>query len=103
MSQATIDAYKNNRVGPVLRCSDITEAVIEAAQIDNPGKAIRVDDKGAYIRIDTENELIIRRDTLEAQLGRPFRMSELEINLGSFAGRIEQTAEFVRFYFNKSI
>lgn len=103
MSQATADAYKNNRVGPVLRCSDITEAVIEASKLDNPGKEIRVDDKGAYIRIDTENELILRRETLEEELGRPFKMSELEINLGSFAGRIEQTSDYVRFYYSKSI
>ena len=103
MIQATSDGYKNNRVGPVLRCSEITEAVIDAAKEDNPGKEIRVDDKGAYIRIDTEGELIIKRATLEEMLGRPFRMSELEINLGSFAGRIETTHDFVRFYFNKSL
>ena len=103
MSHAVSDGYKNNRVGPVLRCSEITEAVIDAAREDNPGKEIRVDDKGAYIRIDTEGELIITRLTLEEMLGRPFRMSELEINLGSFAGRIETTHDFVRFYFNKSL
>ena len=65
------EAYKNNRVGPVLRTSDITDAVIEAAHDDNPGKTIRVDDKIAYVRIDTEGELILRRETLERTLGRP--------------------------------
>ncbi len=107
MSNATAtagaDAYKNNRVGPVLRTSDITEAVIEAAHDDNPGKTIRVDDKIAYVRIDTEGELILRRETLERTLGRPFRMAELEVNLGSFAGRIETSNDYVRFYYEKSI
>jgi toluene monooxygenase system protein D len=97
------EAYKNNRVGPVLRTSDITEGVIEAAHEDNPGKTIRVDDKIAYVRIDTDNELVLRRETLERTLGRPFRMSELEVNLGSFAGRIETTVDYVRFYYEKSI
>ena len=101
--QKTAEAYKNNRVGPVLRMSDITEAVIEAAQEDNPGKTIRVDDKVAYVRIDTEGELILRRATLERALGRPFRMSELEVNLGSFAGRIETSDDHVRFYFAKTL
>ena len=96
------DAYKNNRVGPVLRASGITAAVIEAAQEDNPGKEIRVDDKLAYIRIDAEGELILRRATLEQALGRPFRMSELEVNLGSFAGRIETADDYVRFYYEKT-
>ncbi len=102
MSTAS-EAYKNNRVGPVLRSSDITEGVIEAAREDNPGKTIRVDDKIAYVRIDTDNELLLRRATLERTLGRPFRMSELELNLGSFAGRIETNDDYVRFYYEKTI
>ncbi|MCE2867972.1 MAG: monooxygenase [Oxalobacteraceae bacterium] len=102
MSTAS-EAYKNNRVGPVLRSSDITEGVIEAAHEDNPGKQIHVDDKIAYVRIDTDNELLLRRETLERTLGRPFRMSELEVNLGSFAGRIETTDDYVRFYYEKTM
>ena len=100
---STADAYRNNRVGPVLRASPLTEAVVEAAEEDNPGKQIRVDDKGAYVRIDCEGELILRRETLERALGRPFRMSELEVNLASFAGRIETTEDHVRFYYEKTL
>ncbi len=104
MSDTTTgEAYRNNRVGPVLRASPLTAAVIEAAEEDNPGKTIRVDDKLAYVRIDCEGELILRRETLERALGRPFRMSELEVELGSFAGRIETTEDHVRFYFNKTL
>ncbi|HUN90498.1 MAG TPA: MmoB/DmpM family protein [Burkholderiaceae bacterium] len=99
----TAEAYRNNRVGPVLRASEITAGVIEAAREDNPGKEIRVDDKVAYVRIDTEGELILRRATLEAALGRPFKMSELEVDLGSFAGRIETGDEYVRFYYEKTL
>jgi toluene monooxygenase system protein D len=98
----TAEAYRNNRVGPVLRAGPLTAAVIEAAEEDNPGKIIRVDDKLAYVRIDCEGELILRRETLERALGRPFRMSELEVELGSFAGRIETAEDHVRFYFNKT-
>lgn len=101
--QDTATGYRNNRVGPVLRASSITAGVIEAAEEDNPGKDIRVDDKVAYVRIDCEGELILRRATLEQALGRPFRMSELEVNLGSFAGRIETADDYVRFYFEKTL
>lgn len=102
-STSTADGYRNNRVGPVLRASSITAAVIEAAQEDNPGKTIRVDDKLAYVRIDTDGELILRRSTLEDMLGRPFKMSELEVNLGSFAGRIETSDDHVRFYYELTL
>lgn len=97
------NGYRNNRVGPVLRASPLTAGIIEAAEEDNPDKTIRVDDKVAYVRIDAEGELILRRATLERTLGRPFRMSELEVNLGSFAGRIETTDDHVRFYYEKTL
>lgn len=103
MNQSVADGYKNNRVGPVLRASDLTEAIVEATREDNPGKDIRVDDRGAYVRVDTDGEMIIRRTTLERCLGRPYAMSEFEIGLGSFAGRIETTNDHIRFYFNKVI
>lgn len=99
----TAEAYRNNRVGPVLRASPLTQAVVEAAEEDNPDKEIRVDDKVAYVRIDCEGELVLRRATIERALGRPFRMSELEVELGSFAGRIETGDDQVRFYFEKSL
>ncbi len=99
----TAQAYRNNRVGPVLRASPLTAAVVEAAEEDNPDKQIRVDDKVAYVRIDCEGELILRRATIERALGRPFRMSELEVELGSFAGRIETGDDQVRFYFEKTL
>lgn len=100
---STAQAYRNNRVGPVLRASPLTAAVVEAAEEDNPDKQIRVDDKVAYVRIDCESELILRRATIERALGRPFRMSELEVELGSFAGRIETGDDQVRFYFEKTL
>ncbi|WP_374412246.1 MmoB/DmpM family protein [Hydrogenophaga sp.] len=100
---STAQAYRNNRVGPVLRASPLTAAVVEAAEEDNPDKTIRVDDKVAYVRIDCEGELILRRTTIERALGRPFRMSELEVELGSFAGRIETGDDQVRFYFEKTL
>ena len=71
----TNDATKkhlNNRVGPVMRAGELATAVIEAAREDNPDREIRVADKLAYIRIDTDHELILRRETIERALGRPF-------------------------------
>ena len=90
-----------NRVGPVMRCGELALAVAEAAVEDNPGKEIRVDDKRAYLRIETDDEMILRRETIERALGRPFQMNDLEVDLGSFAGRIETLPDSVRFYFLK--
>lgn len=94
---------KNNNVGPIMRAGDIAQAVIDAAEIDNPDKNIKVEDKKAYLRIYTENELVLYKETLEQELGRPFNMNELEINLASFAGRIELTSDKARFYFKDNM
>jgi len=99
----TGQAYHNNLVGPVMRAGDLAQAVIEAARTDNPGKEIFVDDKRAYIRIHAEQEMILRQATIEEELGRPFRMNDLEVDLSSFAGQIESRDDSVRFYFTKKL
>ena len=96
-------AYHNNMVGPVMRAGDLAMAVIEAARIDNPGKEIFVEDKRAYIRIHAEQEMILRQETIEEELGRPFKMNDLEVDLSSFAGQIESQDKAVRFYFAKTM
>lgn len=96
-------AYLNNRVGPVMRQGELARAVVEAAEIDNPGKRIDVDDKVAYLRISTDDDLVLKRETIEEMLGRPFSMNELEVELSSFAGRIETKDDQVRFYYLKHL
>ena len=97
------DASENNRVGPIIRSGEIAQAVAEAVEIDNPQKEIFIDDKVAYVRIAVENECILRKETLAEILGREFEMRELEISLSSFAGQIETTHDYVRFYFEKTL
>lgn len=96
-------AFHNNMVGPVMRAGDLAMAVIEAAKVDNPGKEIFVEDKRAYIRIHAEQEMILRQETIEEELGRPFKMNDLEVDLSSFAGQIESQDKAVRFYFVKKM
>jgi toluene monooxygenase system protein D len=102
-SSVTDKLLSNNKVGPIVRAGEVADAVAEAAVIDNPDKDVLVEANGAYSRIYCDGELIITRETLEEELGRDFRMNELEINLASFAGRIEITDDHARFYFTKTL
>lgn len=102
MTTDTDELLRNNRVGPVMRAGEVAEAVKEAAVLDNPGKEIVVEDMNAYVRIYTDGELVITRASMEECLGRPFLMQELEVNLSSFAGRIETGSQQFRFYFRQS-
>lgn len=100
---SSAQAYHNNLVGPVMRAGDLAMAVIEAAKVDNPGKEVFVEDKRAYLRIHTEHEMVLHRKTIEEELGRPFKMNDLEVELSSFAGQIESGDDSVRFYFVKRV
>jgi len=91
----------NNLVGPVLRWGEIADAVSIAAREDNPGKRITIDEHASYIRVQAEDECIVRRETIEKALGRPFQMQELELCMSSFAGQIETSTSFMRFYLQK--
>lgn len=97
------DTSHNNAVGPVLRAGEVADAVVEALQEDNPGKAFTVEDRVAYVRAETEGECVVRAETVARVLGRPFKIAELEVNLSSFSGRIETTDDTMRFYFEKRL
>lgn len=97
------EAERNNSVGPVLRAGEIADAVIEAIQADNPDKEFVIEDRVAYVRIETEGECVISQASLAEALGRPIEIAELEVNLTSFAGRIETTDENMRFYLKKTL
>jgi len=96
-------AYLNNKVGPIMRHGELAVAVAEAAETDNPGKTIVVEDKLAYLRIQTDDELVLTRRTIEDLLGRPFSMNDLEVELASFAGRIDTQPDHVRFFYTKHL
>jgi toluene monooxygenase system protein D len=97
------DNTGNNNVGPVLSAGEIADAAIEAVYQDNPDPDIIVENHVAYIRVETDTECVIRRETMEACLGRPFQMHELETVLSSFAGQIETSTEHMRFYLVKKL
>jgi hypothetical protein len=90
-----------NWVGPVLRVGDLAEAVARAIAEDNPGKRIGIVDRGDYIRIHIEHRCRLTRQTLERQLGHPYELRLLEIEMPSFSGRLETRAdEYVWYYRN---
>jgi len=94
---------RGNSVGPVLRAGEVADAVLEALEEDNPGKTFVVENRVAYVRAETEGECIVRAETVARLLGRPFRISELEVNLTSFSGRIETRDDMMRFYFDRKL
>jgi hypothetical protein len=104
MNAASRDNHSDggaNWVGPVLRAGDLADAVASAIADDNPGKRVNVLDRGDYVRIHTEQTCRLTRQTLERRLGQPYDLRLLEIEMASFAGRLEtRTDEYVWYYRN---
>jgi len=91
-------------VGPVLRGmdQDIIEALLIAIQDDNPDAELCYEDRGGYVRIHTPWRCRVTRKTLEAALGRSFRLAELEPSLSAFAGRMRYVGdEAVEWYLDR--
>lgn len=77
-------------VGPIIRGvdDDIINAVIDAAEADNPDREIFVEDRSGYVRVQADKAFVLTQRSMVEKLGRPFRLSELEPSLVSFAGRL---------------
>ena len=104
MTVTTAAAAENpnaNMVGPVLRAGELADVVVEAIRLDNPDCAVVVIDKRAYLRVQINGECVVRRATVEGLLRRPFIMQDIEPILASFAGQIEATEHYIRFFLDQ--
>lgn len=71
-----------------LQANEETRPIIEAIEIDNP-EAV-VNREPAMIKINAEGRLVIRRETIEEQMGREFDMQELNVNLITLSGNVDE-------------
>jgi phenol/toluene 2-monooxygenase (NADH) P2/A2 len=85
MTDAVFIAFQTN---------DDTRPIIEAIGEDNP-KAV-INRMPAMVKIDCPGRLVVRRESIEERIGRPFDLRELQVNLISLSGNIDESDdEFV--------
>ena len=66
-----------------------TRGIVNAIVADNP-TAI-VNEQPAMVKIDVPGKLVIRKSTVEEELGRDFDLQELHVNLITLSGHIDET------------
>lgn len=66
-----------------------TRPIIEAIQHDNPHA--QVFEYPAMVRIAAPGKLVVRRASVEERLGRDFDLRELQLNMISLGGEVEET------------
>ncbi|HQQ68805.1 MAG TPA: MmoB/DmpM family protein [Alicycliphilus sp.] len=71
-----------------LQANEETRPVIDAIQVDNPHA--QVEHQPAMVRITAPQHLIVRRETIEEQIGRSYDLQELQINLITLSGNVDE-------------
>jgi len=70
------------------------QPIIEAILEDNP--AAVVNETPGMVKIDCPGRLVVRRQTVEEKMGREFDLQEMQVNLISLGGNVdEDDDEFV--------
>lgn len=72
-----------------LQANNDTLPIVEAIQADNP-RAV-VNDYPAMVKIDAPGYLVVKRESIEERIGRPFDLRELQINIISISGSLDET------------
>lgn len=72
-----------------LQTNEDTRPIIDAIVMDNP--LATVHREPAMVKIDAPNRMVIRQQTIEEQIGRSFDLQELQINLITLSGNVDET------------
>ena len=66
-----------------------SRAIVNAILADNP-TAI-VSDQPAMVKIDVPGRMVIRKSTIEEEIGRDFDLQEMHDHLNTLSGNIDET------------
>lgn len=81
-----------------LQANEETRPIIEAIEIDNPQAVVHREP--AMVKIDAPGRLVVRRETVEEQLGRPFDLQEIQINLITLSGNLDEDEDTFTLIYN---
>lgn len=70
------------------QANEETRPIIEAIELDNPQAVVHREP--AMVKIDAPGRLVVRRETVEEQLGRSFDLQEMQINLITLSGNLDE-------------
>ncbi|MDO9599306.1 MAG: MmoB/DmpM family protein [Azoarcus sp.] len=81
-----------------LQANEDTRPIIDAIALDNPAAVINR--QPAMVKIDAPDHLVIRRETIEEQVGRPYDLQELQINLITLSGNVDEDEDTLTLTWN---
>ena len=74
-----------------LQRNEETRCIVDAIVADNPTAIVNM--QPAMVKVDVPMEMVIKRASVEEQIGRPFDLQELHIHLITLTGHITETED----------
>lgn len=81
-----------------LQTNEESRYIVEALLEDNP-EAV-VDEQPAMVKINVPGTLVLRRETVEEKMGRPFDLQEMQVNLITLSGHVDEDEDEFRLSWN---
>jgi phenol hydroxylase P2 protein len=72
-----------------LQANEESRPIVEAILADNPHA--RLNESPAMVKIDADNHLVVKRESVEERIGRPFDLQELHVNMITLSGNLDET------------
>ena len=66
-----------------------SRAIVNAILADNPNAI--VNDQPAMVKIDVPTRQVVRKSTIEEEIGRDFDLQEMQIHLITMSGNVDET------------
>lgn len=88
-----------SRVFIALQDNENARFIAEAISEDNPTAEIK--QSPAMIRIEADNRLTIQRETVEEKLGRDWDTQELQIDMISIGGNVDEDDDSFTLYWHR--
>ena len=79
-----------------LQTNEETRPIIEAILQDNPSAV--VDEQPAMVKINADGRLVVRRQTIEELTGRDYDLQELQVNMITMSGNLDQTDDEITLF-----
>ena len=87
-----------SKVFIILQANEETRSIVEAIEQDNPDA--EVVHEPAMVKVQAEGHLVMRRETIEEEIGREFDMRELNINLITLSGNVDEDEDALTLTWN---
>ena len=79
-----------------LQTNEETRPIIEAILQDNPNAV--VDEQPAMVKINADGRLVVRRETIEEIIGREYDLQEMQVNMITMSGNLDQTDDKITLF-----